>query len=144
MKENMNIKGKLTIQLVRDGKVIEEQKVNNVITASGKNLICQLVTGESTADFTHMEIGTSSTEENVNDLALVTPTGRVVLTSKGIAANVITFIGDFPAGTGTGTIAEAGIFNDSVDGVMLNRATFSPISKTAADALKISWEVTFG
>jgi formylmethanofuran dehydrogenase subunit A len=144
MKENMNIKGKLTIQLVRDGKVIEEQKVNNVITAAGKNLICRLVTGESTDDFTHMEIGTSTQAEDVNDLAVISPTGRVVLTSKGITANVITFIGDFPAGTGTGTIAEAGIFNDATSGTMLNRATFSPISKTAADALKISWEVTFG
>lgn len=144
MKENMNIKGKLTIQLVRDGKVIEEQKVNNVITDSGKYLICQLVTGASSSVFTHMEIGENDTTEAATDLALGDPTGRVVLTSKGISNNVITFIGDFPAGTGTGTIAEAGIFNSDTTGTMLNRAVFSPISKTAADALKISWEVTFG
>ena len=80
----------------------------------------------------------------IGDATLGGEVGRVLLTGKTVASNVISFVGDFPAGTGTGTIVEGGIFNASSGGVMLNRATFSAVSKTASDALKITWDVTFG
>lgn len=143
MKETLGIKGKLTLELIRDGKVIESQKVTNVVTTDGKALIALLVTGAGTT-FSHMAIGTDSTTETAADSALGAEAGRVTLTSSAVSNNVVTYIGDFPAGTGTGTIAEAGIFNAASTGTMLNRATFSPITKTAADALKITWAVTYG
>lgn len=143
MKETLGIKGKLTLELIRDGKVIESQKVTNVVTTDGKALIALLVTGAGTT-FSHMAIGTDGTPETAADSALGAEAGRVTLTSSAVSNNVVTYIGDFPAGTGTGTIAEAGIFNAASTGTMLNRATFSPITKTAADALKITWAVTYG
>jgi negative regulator of sigma E activity len=143
MKETLGIKGKLTLELIRDGKVIESQKVDNVVTDDGKALIALLVTGAGTT-FSHMAIGTDATTAAATDSGLGAEAGRVTLTSSSAANNVITYIGDFPAGTGTGTISEAGIFNAASVGTMLNRATFSPITKTAADALKITWQVTYG
>lgn len=143
MEEQMEIKGKLKIELVRNGKVIETKEVDNIIVTTGKNLVATLVAGSGTS-FTHMAIGTSATAEALTNTTLGTETGRVLLTGKTVASNVISFTGDFPAGTGTGTIVEAGIMNASSSGVMLNRATFSSVSKTASDALKISWDVTFG
>lgn len=143
MKEAMQIKGKLKIDLVRDGKVIQTQTTDNLIVTAGKNLVAQLVSGSGTS-FTHMAIGTSGTAEAVGNTALGTETGRVTLTSKVATNNVISYVGDFPAGTGTGTIVEASVMNASSGGVMLNRATFSAVAKTASDALKITWDVTFG
>ena len=143
MNEQIGIKGKLKIQLIRDGKVIQEEKVNNVIVTTGKSLVATLVSGSGTS-FSHMAIGTGSTSEVVGDSSLETEAGRVTLTSKATTNNVISYIGDFPAGTGTGTITEAGILNASSSGTMLNRATFSSVNKTASDALKITWDVTFG
>ena len=143
MKEAMKIKGKLRIDLVRDGLVIETQEVDNIIVTTGKNLVATLVAGTGTS-FTHMAVGSSATSEAITDCALGTELGRVLLTGKTVADNVISYVGDFPAGTGTGTIVEAGIMNASSSGVMLNRATFSSVSKTASDALKITWDVTFG
>ena len=143
MEEKMEIKGKLKIEVVRNGKVIETKEVDNIIVTTGKNLVATLVAGSGTS-FTHMAIGTSATAEAISNTTLGTETGRVLLTGKTVASNVISFTGDFPAGTGTGTIVEAGIMNASSSGVMLNRATFSSVSKTASDALKISWDVTFG
>ena len=143
MNEQIGIKGKLKIQLIRDGKVIQEEKVNNVIVTTGKSLVASLVSGSGTA-FSYMAIGTDNTTEVVGDTTLTSEIGRVVLTSKTAAANVISYIGDFPAGTGTGTITEAGVLNASSSGTMLNRATFSSITKSASDALKITWTVTFG
>jgi hypothetical protein len=143
MNEAIGIKGKLKIQLIRDGKVIQEEKVNNIIVTTGKSLVASLVAGSGTS-FSHMAIGIGSTTEVVGDAALGSEAGRVVLTSKATTNNVIDYIGDFPAGTGTGTITEAGILNAATNGTMLNRATFSSVNKTASDALKITWSVTMG
>jgi hypothetical protein len=143
MKDKMEIKGKVKIQLIRNGKVVSEQTAGNIIVTTGKALIATLISGSGTT-FSHMGIGTSSTTEVVGDSTLVAETGRVILTSKVPTSNVISYIGDFPAGTGTGTIQEAGLFNASSSGTMLNRVTFSSVSKTASDALKITWDVTFG
>tara|TARA_B110000908_G_scaffold57895_1_gene70552 strand:+ start:7375 stop:7794 length:420 start_codon:yes stop_codon:yes gene_type:complete len=139
----MGIKGKLTIELIRNKKVVETQTVDNIIVTTGKGLVAQLVSGVGTS-FTHMAIGSTATAEAIGDATLGGEVGRVLLTGKTVASNVISFVGDFPAGTGTGTIVEGGIFNASSGGVMLNRATFSAVSKTASDALKITWDVTFG
>jgi len=143
MKEAIGIKGKLTVQLIRDGKVIDERKVTNVIVTTGKALVATLVSGSGTA-FSHMAIGTDSTAEVVGDSALGAETGRVTLTSKAVTNNTVQYIGDFPAGTGTGSIVEAGVLNAASAGTMLNRTTFSAVNKTASDALKITWDVTFG
>ena len=143
MNEEIGIKGKLKIELIRDGKVVQTEKVNNIIVTTGKALVATLVSGSGTS-FSDMAIGTGTTTEVVGDSALQTEAGRVVLTSKSVTTNVISYIGDFPAGTGTGTITEAGILNASSAGTMLNRATFSSVNKTASDALKITWDVTMG
>jgi len=143
MKEEIGIKGKLKVELIRDGKVIQTEKVSNIIVTTGKGLVATLVAGSGTA-FSHMAIGTDNTAEVIGDTALTAEVGRVTLTSKAVTANVIDYIGDFPAGTGTGTIVEAGILNASSSGTMLNRATFSSVNKTASDALKITWSVTMG
>jgi len=143
MNEAIGIKGNLKIELIRDGKVIQEEKVSNIIVTTGKGLVATLVAGSGTA-FSHMAIGTDNTAEVVGDTALTSEVGRVTLTSKAVTNNVIEYIGDFPAGTGTGTIVEAGILNAASGGTMLNRATFSSVNKTASDALKITWSVTLG
>ena len=143
MNEEIGIKGKLKIELIRDGKIIQTEKVNNIIVTTGKSLVATLVSGSGTS-FSHMAIGTDSTTEVVGDTALTAEVGRVTLTSKATTNNVIAYVGDFPAGTGTGTIVEAGILNAASSGTMLNRATFSSVNKTASDALKITWSVTFG
>ena len=91
-----------------------------------------------------MAIGTGTTAAAVGDTTLVTETGRVVFTSSAVTTNDIAYVGDFPAGTGTGSITEAGILNAASAGTLLNRTTFSAVNKTASDALKITWTVTFG
>lgn len=144
MNESLDIKGVVKLEVIgSDGKVKQTLETPNLITTAGKSLVAQLVTGTGTA-FTHMAIGTSSTSPSASDTGLGSEAGRVTLTSKTVTNNAVAFVGDFPAGTGTGTIVEAGIFNASSGGTMLNRATFSSISKSASDALKVTWTVTFG
>jgi len=144
MNESLDIKGVVKLELIdADGNIKQTIEKPNLITTAGKNLIATLIAGSGTT-FTHMGIGTSSTSPATGDTTLGSETGRVTLTSKAVTSNSIAYVGDFPAGTGTGTIVEAGIFNSSSGGTMLNRATFSAISKSASDALKVTWTVTFG
>ena len=107
MIENMNIKGKLKIEVIgKDGTIKQTVETPNTIVTSGKNLVATLVAGSGTS-YTHMAIGTSSTSVTAGDTTLGSEVGRVVLTSKAVTNNAIDFIGDFPAGTGTGSIVEA-------------------------------------
>jgi hypothetical protein len=54
----------------------------------------------------------------------------------------VQYVATFSAGTGTGAITEAGIFNASSAGTLLCRTVFSVINKGALDTLVITWKVT--
>ncbi len=90
----------------------------------------------------NISIPTGTTAAAVGDTALETQAGRVSLTSTTVTTNSVAYVATFPAGTGTGAITEAGIFNASTGGTMLCRTVFSVINKGAADTLGITWTVT--
>jgi hypothetical protein len=54
----------------------------------------------------------------------------------------VTYIASFPAGTGTGAVVEAGVFNDPTAGTMLCRTVFAVVNKGADDAMSITWAIT--
>ena len=96
----------------------------------------------SATAMSHMAIGSNSTAAASGDSALGTELGRVALTSTTVSTNSVTYVGDFPAGTGTGAVVEAGILNASSSGTLLCRTVFSVVNKAAADTLKITWTLT--
>jgi hypothetical protein len=59
-----------------------------------------------------------------------------------VTTNNVAYVATFPAGTGTGAVTEAGLFNDGTAGDMLCRTVFSVINKGAADTLGVTWTVT--
>lgn len=129
------------------GNVKQEEEVKNLVVTVGKNFIASSMaktTTNSPAAMTHMEVGTSSTAAAVGDTALVAAvaSSRVTLTSTTVTTNSVAYVASFPAGTGTGALTEAGIFNASSSGTMLCRTVFSVINKGAADTLGITWTVT--
>jgi hypothetical protein len=89
-----------------------------------------------------MAVGSSSTAPANGDTALGGELGRVALTSSTASGAIATYIATFPAGTGTGAVVEAGIFNASSSGTMLCRTTFSVVNKGADDAMSITWAIT--
>jgi hypothetical protein len=68
---------------------------------------------------------------------------RNALTSKTRSNAVVTMVGDWAAGDGTGAITEAGIFDAASAGNMWVSASFSTINKAAGDTLQITWTLTF-
>lgn len=129
--------GHVTVQL--NGQTVQE--IPNLVVTTGKNFIASRMTGSTTA-MSHMAVGSSSTAAAAGDTGLGAELGRVALSSSSTTGAVTTYSATFPAGTGTGAVVEAGIFNASSSGTMLCRTTFAVVNKGANDTLTITWAVT--
>jgi hypothetical protein len=108
-------------------------------TAGKAGAADQVLASPTLAKPTHMAVGTGSPGAN----ALGGEIDRNALTSKTRSTNVVTMVGDWAAGDGTGAITEAGTFDDPAVGNMWTSASFAVINKGALDTLSISWTLTF-
>lgn len=142
--EKFGITGALDIVL-RDefGNIKQEIHVPNLVVTVGKNFIASRMIGTTATVMSHMAIGTSSTTPATSNTTLGVEIGRVALSpAASVSNNVVTYVATFPAGTGTGAIAEAGILNAASAGTLLCRTVFNVVNKGSADTLTISWNVT--
>jgi len=87
-------------------------------------------------------LGSDNTAAASSDSALGTELARVTFDSDNVTNNAIAYVATFSAGTATGSISEAGIFNASSAGTMLCRTVFSVVNKAASDVLTVTWTVT--
>lgn len=140
--EGLYLEVNMRLQLFgADGKLKSEQFIHNTVTTAGKNMIADRLLAAPTLGVpTHMAIGTGTPAATL----LGAEVARVALTSKTRSNAVVTMIGDYAAGTGTGAITEAGVF-DVVTANTVNMhlsASFAAINKLAADSLSITWTLT--
>jgi len=127
------------------GNIKQEIEHHNLVVTAGKNYIAdQLSSAPAGAAMSHMAIGTGTTAADATDTTLETEIDRNALTSFTDSANVVTYVGDWAAGDGTGAITEAGILNDATTGTLLARTVFSVVNKGASDTLQITWTITIG
>ena len=146
--ETFAVKGDLTI-VVKDsatGEIKDQRELKNLVVTSGKTYIASRMAAASAAVMGWIGVGTSSTAPAVGDTALGTEVARVATTVSGgtPSTNTVTYVSTFPAGTGTGALVEAGIFNSNTSGTMLSRTTFAVVNKGAADEMTITWTITVG
>lgn len=141
--ESVKIKGKLHVLHLDDsGEVKNTREVNNLVVHVGKEIIASRLVGNTLPIPSHMAVGSSATAAATSQTALGGELGRVSLDSTTRTNNVNQYIATFPAGTGTGAVQEAGIFNDSTAGNMLCRTTFDVVNKAAGDTVIITWNIT--
>jgi hypothetical protein len=136
--DNFNMIGHLSIAI--NDEVVQE--VPNLVVTDGKEYVASRMKDTTKAAMSHMAIGTVSTAAAASDSALGGQVNREALTSATVAGTTITYIATFGAGSGTGAITEAGLFNASSAGDMLCRTVFAVINKGQNDAMTISWSVT--
>lgn len=144
-KSNARPTGRVKLQLIgSDGQIKNEQEVKNLVVDDGLDYIASRMKDATATAMSHMEVGTDNTTPAAGDSALASAIAgsRVALTSTTVTSNAIEYIGDFAAGTGTGAIVEAGVFNASSSGTLLCRTIFSVVNKAADDTLKITWTLT--
>ncbi len=141
--ENLKASGSLRVVVTgADGKVKEEHEFKNLVVTVGKNFVASRMVGTASNVMSHMAIGSDNTPAAAGDTALGTELGRVALASASATTNVVTYTATFPAGTGTGAVVEAGIFNATPAGTMLCRTVFAVVNKGIDDAMSITWTVT--
>ncbi len=140
--ENLKVTGQVKVQLFdKDGKLKATQDIKNLVVTVGKEFIAARMVGTPT-EMSHMAIGADNTAAVAGNTALGSELGRVALTSDTSTGAVVTYIATFPAGTGTGAVVEAGVFNASSGGTMLCRTVFAVVNKGADDAMTITWQIT--
>lgn len=143
--EKLKLSGKVKVTLLDEHNKIKAQfEQDNLVVTTGLTLTASRLLSNSDNVPSHMAIGSGLTAPVVGNTTLETELGRVVFDSATNTLNVITYIATFPAGTGTGVVAEAGIFNDVSAGTMLNRVTFGTVTKGVLDTMIITWTLTIG
>ena len=137
--------GEVHIEL-RDehGNVKDTRHISNLVVTLGKVFIAARMKDAAATAMSHMAVGTDSTAALVANTTLgaEVAASRTALTSSTLLSNTITYAATFIAGTGTGALVEAGVFNDGTAGTMLCRTVFAVLNKGISDSVTITWAIT--
>jgi hypothetical protein len=139
--ETLKATGQVNIDITRADGTKESIDIKNLVVTTGLNYIVSRMKDATATAMSHMAIGSSSTAASAGNTTL-TELARVTLTSTTVSTNTIQYVASFPAGTGTGTVYEAGIFNAASAGTMLCRTVFGIVTKDTGDSMTITWTVT--
>jgi hypothetical protein len=147
LQDNIKTKGTLTLVLTDENGNVKQQDEHNLVVSSGLAYIASRMKDATATAMSHMAVGAGATAAAAANTALGSELGRVTLTSTtivttSVANDAVQYVATFGAGTGTGAITEAGIFNNVSAGTMLCRTVFAVINKGALDTLTITWKVT--
>ncbi len=146
IKDNFPIKGDLHI-VIKDaltGEVKVDRLEKNLVVTVGKDWIASRMVGTASNVMGYMAVGTDSTSPAAGNTTLGAEVARVSVTSATASTNTVTYVATFGAGTGTGALTEAGLFNANTSGTMLSRTTYSVINKGSGDEMTVTWVITVG
>jgi hypothetical protein len=147
----LNIKGHYKIELFSpDGELKDVREGDNYVVQNGiYSIMDQILASPTLVKMGWMAVGTGSisgtcTANGVVLNTLTTEVDRNAFDSKLRTNGVVTVIGIWSAGDGTGAITEAGTFSHSstTTSDMWMCASFAVINKGAADTLQITWTLT--
>lgn len=142
--DKVKVTGSVDFKLLdADGNVVQRFRKDNLVVTLGLALMLSRLGGSGNA-LTHMGIGSGTTAPALANTDLETSIIRRVFDTPGgtLAGTSITFYCLFPAGVGTGTVSEAGLFNALSGGTMFSRIVFTPMTKSASLSLAASWTIT--
>ena len=97
-------------EAARRGLCVHEQTVDNLVVTTGKQLMCELLTGEEGTGIAYHEIGTGTTTPALTDVALTTFSARKAVSLAAHSGNQVSASTFYLASECTFEIAEAGIF----------------------------------
>ena len=142
--EYITMKGELDIAVFNEvtQTYTDKRRVKNLVVQVGKNFIASRIIQATDPVMSHMAVGSGTLTPASSDTTLTTEVARVAITSATISDNVVTYVALFPAGTGTGPLTEAGIFNSGTTGTMLSHTTFAVVNKGPNDTVSITWSIT--
>jgi hypothetical protein len=145
LRSNVVLTGLLLIRKFNEKmELVFETEIPNLVVTTGKEYIASRLISNDNAVMGYMSIGDDPAAAALNQTNLGNELSRVAVSSTLASGSATTFTATFGAGSGTGSIQEAGIFNDATDGIMFARTTFPVISKSSGETITISWIVSVG
>lgn len=143
----LRARANVTIE-VRDavtGALLSRARQHNLVVTAGRNLIRDLLKGDSAATLTHFALGTGSTAVTAADTTLQTEVFRDTLTQKTASAAQLTCTYYLATGSANGnTLREAGLLTASSGGTLYARVVLaSAIAKTASISVTFTWDLTW-
>lgn len=149
----LNWQGEVNIKaLDKDGNVLQEDKLKNLITSAGKNLLAESLRNASLdAEIKFISIGSDNTAPSSGDTTLGNETFRKAVTSQTAGGSVgVTITNLYVAPEeAVGTIEEIGFHSGSSassttdSGVLFARVLYSR-TKTAVESIQIERTDTIG
>lgn len=140
--DQIKLTGHVSIQLFdKNGNTKDSREIKNLVVTVGKEFIAARMVGTPT-EMSHMALGADNTAAAIGNTALGSELGRVALASDTASAAIVTYTASFPAGTATGAVVEAGIFNAASSGTMLCRTVFAVVNKGVDDVMAVTWAIT--
>lgn len=111
---------------------IEVVRGGNRIVNDGLVRVAEMITGQSSALWTHLAVGNGSSPVSMSDSFLQSEIERVALGTDGFqqpAGSVLRYGGFFSPSVNSSLISEAGVFDDPTEGIMMFRTVYaSPIN----------------
>ena len=144
-REGMRMHGAMEIRLQREDGTVEIRRKDNLIVDVGFDFIANAI-GEATGRpgvMGYIAVGTGNGAVAAGQTALGTELARQAATYAHTAGTkTFTFSTTFAPGAATGAITEAGVFNASSDGIMLDRVVFAVVNKGAGDTVTQTFTFT--
>jgi hypothetical protein len=144
--DGLNLVGIITVKLFnKNGRLKAKRRVKNMIVNTGRAMIIDRLQAGTPAIADYIAIGTGVTAAAAADTTMQTEVARSQSNPAVSQPDAYTDRAQFtfPAGTGTGNIAEAGRLNAAAAGVLFARQTFTAVNKTATDSLQITYDITY-
>lgn len=143
------LKGRYTAELYDEhGNLKQRVEGSNVVCTNGKEFLASFLNSAAAAAATftmkYLAIGSDATAEAAGNTALGTELSRQTGTVSYVSNQIYQVVATFAAGSGTGAIAEYGLFSANSAGTMLSRDTESVINKGALDTLAVTYQLTIG
>ncbi|MCP4158606.1 MAG: hypothetical protein GY760_00915 [Deltaproteobacteria bacterium] len=149
MKEKIGIKGSMYAKHTKPNGDVFEYRKDNLILDTGFDFICDALgkTADRPEALSFIALGIDDSTVSNDQTSLVNETGRVLATYSHMSGTKsFALTSSFSAGVATGLIKEAGVCNNSVNGVFIDRVVLLPenqINKEVDDILSITFTFTF-
>lgn len=141
------------VEVIRDGRhgpvVMRRVVGHNTVVNTGKKNAMRLISGNTTKAYNQIRIGTSGAAATSAQTNVLTPVAGTLTTVDSItlsgATRTYNWVHSYPSGGGTiscANIQEFSILNQgtSPGGSAWNRSTFTAVTKTVNDKLKITYK----
>jgi len=144
LNNSITITGEVTIShFGADGSLIEKKIVKNLVVTSGRSWVASRISSAGALAAGFLGVGIGSTAAALGNTTLQTALGARIASNGGIASGAVTtYTTTITAGTASGALREAGLFDSLTAGIMIARVTFGTLKKGAGDTVVISWAIT--